>query len=95
MHAEKARQYGATAGMLLMLVAWSGNWLITPMSHPSASSTRQMAVVIQAVVSLLLAAWCWRRAGQAVRWTQGSSEPGEHRGEAPRTGVDARAGRGS
>jgi Na+/proline symporter len=61
---SKAREYGALAGMLSTIAAWSVNWLITPMSHPTASSARQTAVVVQLVLCLLLAAWFWRRAGR-------------------------------
>ena len=83
MHAEKARQYGAIAGMLAVVAGWSGNWLITPLSHPSASSTRQIAVVLQLVVAALLAAWYWRRAGQAARRARTASDLGAPKAQAP------------
>jgi hypothetical protein len=67
MNAEKARQYGALAGMLFTIAAWGCNWLITPISHPTASSARQTAVVVQVLITAGLAAWCWRIAGQAAR----------------------------
>lgn len=62
MNAKKARDYGALAGMLLMLACWSVNWLITPMAHPEASRARELAVVAQVLISGALALWCWQRA---------------------------------
>lgn len=48
---------GMLAGMALMLGGISVNWLITPMSHPDASTARTIGIAVQAVVSFGLALW--------------------------------------
>lgn len=46
---------GVLAGMLIMIGAASGNWLITP--HPGSSTLRTIGVVAQAVLALGVGAW--------------------------------------
>ena len=67
MRGQRAREYGALAGLLWGAAAWSANWLLTPMAHPDASSARQAAVVGQLVVMLAAGLLCWRIAGHATR----------------------------
>ena len=50
-----------------MLAAMGGNWLITPMAHPDASSMLRVGVVAQVVVGLAVAVWCWRLAGRGAK----------------------------
>lgn len=67
METENARKYGALSGVFLMLAAMGGNWLITPMAHPDASSMLRVGVVAQVVVGLAVAVWCWRLAGRGAK----------------------------
>jgi hypothetical protein len=55
MREQKAFDLGVTAGFFLTLAAWSGNWLITPMSHPDATPLRTTLVIVQALVCLAIA----------------------------------------
>lgn len=48
---------GVVAGMLIVVGAVSGNWLITPAQHPGASTLRTIGVVTQAVLALGLGVW--------------------------------------
>lgn len=64
MDVERARGYGALAGVFLMIAAFGANWLMAP--QPDASTARQVAVIAQMVVSAALAIWFWRRGGQAA-----------------------------
>lgn len=48
---------GVFAGILAALGANAVNWLITPMSHPDASTQRTVAVAIQAVLGLGIGIW--------------------------------------
>ncbi len=57
---------GVAAGMLLIIGAQALHWFITP--HPDASSAREVAVALQAIVSFGTAAGIYlyhRRATQA------------------------------
>ena len=47
--------YGLVAGVLLMVAADAAHWFITP--HADASSARTLAVIAQALVGLIGAAW--------------------------------------
>jgi hypothetical protein len=55
MREQKAFDVGAAAGFFLALAAWAGNWLITPMSHPDATTLRRTLVIAQALVCLAVA----------------------------------------
>lgn len=48
---------GVVAGMLIVVGAVSGNWLITLAQHPGASTLRTIGVVTQAVLALGLGVW--------------------------------------
>jgi hypothetical protein len=48
---------GILAGMLIMVGAVSGNWLITPAQHPDASTLRTMGVVAQLVLGIGVGVW--------------------------------------
>ncbi|MNC85347.1 hypothetical protein D3C83_09390 [compost metagenome] len=50
MSEQKRFDMGLFAGMLLTLAASSGNWLITPQSHPDASALRVGMTIAQAVL---------------------------------------------
>lgn len=67
------RGNGYVSGMLTMLAAWGGNWLITPAAHPDASSVRVAGVVAQVVVCAVLAIWFWRRAVRSAKPAQASA----------------------
>ncbi len=59
---DKSFNSGMLAGLLFALAAQSGNWLITPMSHPDASNARSAGVVAQGVICLSVALWLvWRQ----------------------------------
>jgi hypothetical protein len=55
MREQKAFDTGVAAGFFLTLAAWAGNWLITPMSHPDATSLRRTLVIVQALACLAIA----------------------------------------
>ena len=55
MREQKAFDLGVLAGFLFAVAAFSVNWLITPMSHPSASSLQRAGVIAQALLSLGIA----------------------------------------
>jgi hypothetical protein len=55
MREQKAFDTGVAAGFFLALAGWSGNWLITPMSHPDATPLRRTLVIAQALVCLAIA----------------------------------------
>jgi hypothetical protein len=57
MDSRKSFNTGMLAGALFILAAQSGNWLITPMSHPDASDARWAAVVAQGVICASVALW--------------------------------------
>ncbi len=61
MSPNRAFDSGMLAGMLFALAASGVNWLISPTSHPDATTTRVVAVVVQAVGSLALALILVRR----------------------------------
>ncbi len=48
---------GVFAGILIAVGASAGNWLITPMSHPDASTLRTIDVAVQAVLALGVGVW--------------------------------------
>jgi hypothetical protein len=52
MREQKAFDNGMMAGFFFSFAAFAGNWLITPMSHPDASSLRTAAVLGQALLCL-------------------------------------------
>jgi len=52
MSEQRAFDLGATAGLFLALAGFSGNWLITPMRHPDASSLQRAGVIAQGLVCL-------------------------------------------
>jgi hypothetical protein len=71
MNDTKSFDWGMVAGMLFLLAANAGNWLITPMRHPDAGPIQQSWAVAQAVVCFVAAIWIIRRhrsrrAAQAV-----------------------------
>jgi peptidoglycan biosynthesis protein MviN/MurJ (putative lipid II flippase) len=53
--------WGMVAGMLVSVAAQAGNWLITPMSHPNASTARLYGVIAQGLLCLAAALWLVRR----------------------------------
>lgn len=55
MRERKAFDAGAAAGFFLALAGWSGNWLITPMSHSDATPLRRTLVIAQALICLAIA----------------------------------------
>ena len=55
MSEQKTFDLGAVAGFFIALAGFSGNWLITPMSHPDASALRRAAVLAQGLISLGIA----------------------------------------
>jgi len=48
---------GVIAGILVAIGASAVNWFITPMSHPDASTLRNVGVAIQATVGLGVGIW--------------------------------------
>ena len=54
---SSAFERGVFAGILVAFGASAVNWLITPMSHPDASTLRTVGVVLQAVLGLGLGLW--------------------------------------
>jgi hypothetical protein len=58
---RKAFDLGAVAGFFLAVAGASGNWLITPMSHPDASAVRRAAVIAQGLISLGIALFLYMR----------------------------------
>src|SRR5438105_3445579 len=46
----KSFDWGMVAGMVLIIAANAGNWLITPMRHPDAGPIRQSLAIDDAVV---------------------------------------------
>jgi hypothetical protein len=48
---------GVFAGILVAVGASAVNWFITPMSHPDASTLRNVGVAIQAVLGLGVGIW--------------------------------------
>ena len=61
MSSNRAFDSGMLAGILFMVAASAGHWLITPASHPDATTLRVAAVVVQAVGSLVFALILVRR----------------------------------
>ena len=59
---EHARGWGALSGMLIMVAAFGGNWLITPMAHPDAGRLRTYGVIAQVLACTAAAIWSWTRA---------------------------------
>jgi hypothetical protein len=58
---RKAFDLGAVAGLFIAVAGFSGNWLISPMSHPDASGVRRAAVVAQGLISLGIALFLYMR----------------------------------
>jgi hypothetical protein len=61
MSEQKAFDLGAAAGLFLALAGFSGNWLITPMRHPDASSLQRVGVIAQGLVCLGIALFLFVR----------------------------------
>lgn len=58
---NKIFKSGWIAGFLMAVAAQGGNWLITPMSHPDASTLRTYAVVAQVAICAGVSLWLtWR-----------------------------------
>lgn len=58
---KRAFDFGAIAGFFIAVAGFSGNWLITPMSHPDASGVRRAAVIAQGLISLGIALFLYMR----------------------------------
>ncbi len=58
---RKTFDLGAVAGFFFAVAGFSGNWLITPMSHPDASAARRGAVIAQGLISLGIALFLYMR----------------------------------
>ena len=48
---------GVFAGIIIAFGASAVNWLITPMSHPDASTLRTVGVAVQAILGLGIGVW--------------------------------------
>jgi hypothetical protein len=48
---------GVFAGLIIAFGASAVNWLITPMSHPDASTLRTIGVAVQAILGLGVGVW--------------------------------------
>jgi len=48
---------GVFAGIIIAFGANAVNWLITPMSHPDASTLRTVGVAVQAILGLGIGVW--------------------------------------
>jgi len=57
---QKAFDLGAAAGFFLALAGFSGNWLISPMSHPDAGPLRRALVIAQGLICLGIALFLFR-----------------------------------
>jgi uncharacterized membrane protein len=66
MREQKAFDLGAAAGFFLALAGFSGNWLITPMSHPDASALQRAGVIAQGLICLGIALFLFVRRRQRV-----------------------------
>jgi threonine/homoserine/homoserine lactone efflux protein len=65
---SKAFQRGVFAGMLVMIGAIAGHWLITPLRHPDAAQWHQVAVLVQLVGGFGGAVWlAWRHGRSNAR----------------------------
>lgn len=61
MNTDRVFNSGVLAGMLLMLAASGGHWLITPMRHPDATTLDRALVGVQVIVSFGVGLWLfWR-----------------------------------
>lgn len=58
---RKAFDLGAVAGFFIAVAGMSGNWLITPMSHPDATPIRRAAVIAQGLISLGIVLFLYMR----------------------------------
>ena len=59
---NKVFRSGWFAGFLMAVAAQGANWLITPMSHPGASTLRTSGVVAQVLLCLGISLWLmWRQ----------------------------------
>ena len=61
MNDTKSFDWGMVAGMLFLVAANAGNWLMTPMKHPDAGPIQRSLAIAQAVVCLVAAIWIIRR----------------------------------
>lgn len=61
---NKVFRSGWFAGFLMAVAAQGGNWLITPASHPDASTLRTYGVLAQVIGCLGISLWLmWRQQG--------------------------------
>ncbi len=59
---KQARNWHLFAGLMWIVAALGGHWLITPANHPDATTINYGAAWFQLVVCAALAIWAWRRA---------------------------------
>jgi hypothetical protein len=58
---NRQRDWQVFAGLLWILAALGGHWLITPANHPGAGAISVVAAWVQLVGGGGLAIWAWRR----------------------------------
>jgi hypothetical protein len=62
---NKSFKSGWWSGFLMAIGCQGVNWLITPMSHPAASTLRTYAVIGQVILCLGIGLWLiWRQQAQ-------------------------------
>jgi len=65
---------GALFGMIVMIGVEGLHWMISGSEHPDASALRRVLVSLQTVVSFIIAAWHYYKAGRAPAEPVSASE---------------------
>jgi hypothetical protein len=61
----QARNWQLLAGVMWIVGAFGGHWLITPANHPEATTINYVAAWVQLVGCAAVAIWAWRRSKTA------------------------------